>query len=56
MSFFLFSGPELAADPGSVGRQPQGNSPTRTRVRHLTRPRLLYFAAVLSAGLFELFL
>ena len=43
-----------AQDLGSVHRRPRGQGSTRTRVRHLRRSRLLYFAAVLSDSLFEL--
>jgi hypothetical protein len=45
--------PGTRPKPGSVFRRPRGRSPTRTRVRHLTRSRLRYFAAVLSARPFE---
>lgn len=56
-AFFLPSGPISAQDLGSECRRlshPRGASPLRTRVRHLAGYRLLYFAAVLSARLFEL--
>ena len=57
-AFFLVSAPERLSAP-STGRIVRDScdpdrSPTRTRVRHLMRSRLLYFCAVLSARLFEL--
>jgi hypothetical protein len=51
MAFFLLTGP----DPGPVpdvrvpkAAAPARAKPARTRVRHLTRSRLLYFAAVFA--------
>src|SRR5450755_186612 len=52
MAFFLLSGPDPRRAPGVRAPQAaadrEGRSPARTRVRHLTRSRLLYFAAVLA--------
>ncbi len=57
-AFFLLSCPDPGPGPGiwalHAAARPGGRSPARTRVRHLTRSRLLYFAAVLPPRLFEL--
>jgi hypothetical protein len=58
MAFFPLSGPDLGSGPGicvpqaATAREEQAQ--LRTRVRHLARPLLRYFAAVLSARPFEL--
>jgi hypothetical protein len=51
MAFFLLSGPDPGPEPGMCAQQAavaREGKPARTRVRHLPRSRLLYFAAVLA--------